>query len=202
MKKYIVFFFLVMLLMSCEKEYIIKNNSVYLKGWNEGNGNYERLVKNADAKTFENLKFKGINGVFGKDKKTVFFDGEIVENCDPKSFTFIGNYLFKDKDALFFFGFYSSSNDWRIETLNPEKARIFEYPWSTDGVKLLYGYKPVNLENIIDFKAIDKNWGKTKTKIIYENNVIKKADYETFEVLSYSLAKDKNHTYQYGKIRN
>ena len=188
--------------MSCEKEYIIKNNSVYLKGWNEGSGNYERLVKNADAKTFENLKFKGINGVFGKDKKTVFFDGEIVENCDPKSFTFIGNYLFKDKDALFFFGFYSSSNDWRIETLNPEKARIFEYPWSTDGVKLFYGYKPIKLENIIDFKAIDENWGKTKTKIIYENNVIEKADYETFEVLSYSLAKDKNHTYQYGKIKN
>lgn len=191
-----------MCLTSCERKYIIKNNSVYLKGWNEGNGSYERLVKDADAKTFKNLKFKNTNGVYGKDKENVFFDGIVVENCDPKTFEFIGNYLFKDRDALFFFGFFSSPKDWRIEISNLNKVRIFEYPWFTDDLNLYHGSKLVKIKNIVDFQVLNRNWSKTRTKIIYENSIVENVDYETFEVIDNYTAKDKNHTFYDGKISN
>lgn len=202
MKKYFILLFTILFLTSCDQKYIVKNNSVYLKGWNEGIGNYERLISDADAKSFENIELEDFNGEFGKDNYKVFYDGKAIINCDPKTFEFLGNYLFKDKNALYFFGFYSDSNDWRIDIVDPKKIKLFTYPWSTDGEHLLYGYKPIKLDDANDFQAIDEKWGKTKTKIIYEDQILEKADYNTFEVINYSTAKDKNHTYEYGKAKD
>ena len=201
MKKYFLLLFTILILTSCEKKYIVKNNSVYFKGWNEGVGNYERLIPDADAKSFANIELEDFNGKFGKDNYKVFFDGKTIKNCDPKTFEFLGNYLFKDKNAVYFFGFYSDSDDWRIDVVNPKKIKLFTYPWSTDGEYLLYGYKPLKLDDANDFQAIDENWGKTKTKIIYEDQILENVDYSTFKVINYSTAKDKNHTFEYGKIK-
>ena len=195
-----IFLFLVSL-SSCEKKYIIKNDSVYLKGWSEANGGYERLIANADPKTFEDLEFDDINGKLGKDGKRVFYDGEVVKDCDPKTFKYLGNYLFKDKNSLFFFGFYRDANDWKIDGVNVKQITLFSYPWSTDGQYLLFGYQKLKLDDVKDFQPIDEQWGKTKSKIIFESKVLKMVDYNSFKVINYSTAKDKNHTYTYGDFK-
>jgi len=67
-----VIIILSLFLFSCEQKYSIRDNQVYLKGWNEGSGNYERLVEKADAKTFQKIE-NDENLTIGKDNKYVFF---------------------------------------------------------------------------------------------------------------------------------
>src|ERR1700722_6394328 len=107
--KSLLFLLLSILWVSCGKSYIIKGNKVYLKGWNEGVGNYEILIDSADAKTFQSLDLNcDCNITFGKDKNHLFIDRTIIEGIDPNSFAFIGNDIFRDKDSAYFFGFWNS----------------------------------------------------------------------------------------------
>ncbi|NHM07492.1 hypothetical protein G4D82_09695 [Flavobacterium sp. CYK-4] len=194
--------FLILSLYSCEEKYIIENESVYFK-CNRGGGfeMSKELIAEADSKTFESLEYEDVNGTLGKDKESVFYNGQVVKSCDPKTFKYLGNYLFKDKNSLFFFGFYNTPDDWKIDGVNINKIKLFSYPWSTDGEYLIFGYQKLKLDDVKDFKPIDEQWGKTKSKIIYENKVLEMIDYNSFEVINYSTAKDKNHTYTYGDFK-
>jgi hypothetical protein len=198
--KFLLFILIAILFTSCEKKYIIKNESVYLKGWSEANGGYERLVPNADSKTFENMEFEDVNCTFGKDKYHVYMDGEIVKKCDPKTFEYIDNYFFRDKNAIYFFCFYNSTDDWRINSINPKKFKIIKDYWATDGEYLLNGYRTLKLDDLNSFVPLNENWGKTKTHIIYQTEIVKNVDYNSFEVIDLYSGKDKNHTIESSDI--
>jgi hypothetical protein len=199
-KKSLFFLILATLLLSCGKKYIINDNKVYLTGMNE-NGNYERLIDNADAKTFESLDLKcECNFTFGKDINHLFIDGIKMEGINPNSFKFLGNYIFRDKDSAYFFGVGGNMQDRKIHNINPDKIKFIKYPWAKAENKLIHGTEALELDDLSDLVLIDEDWGKTKTKIIYHGKVLKDADYQTFQIINSYSGGDKNHIFEFGKI--
>ena len=190
-------------LASCKKGYKIENSKVYYEYWNEGSGQNKRLIRIADATTFQLLDFNcDCNFDFGKDKNYLFIDGDPIRNIDPNTFKFIGNYIFRDKDSAYFFGFYNNINDCAIKGINPDKLKLITYPWSKADNILIHGYDTVLLDDINDFITIDEDWGKTKTKVINKSKILFGADPFTFKPINSFSGKDKYHVYEFGAIKN
>ena len=193
---------LLIIITSCEKNrYVIEGNSVYLKIYRGGGFQMSKeLIPQADYKTFENLDFEDVNSVLGKDKNHVYHEQDIVEKCDPQTFEYIGNYFFKDKKSIYFFGFYNSKNDWLVDSINSKKFRIIKDYWATDGQYLLNGYEKIKLDDLNSFTPLNENWGKTNQKIIYRTKILKNVDYDSFEVIDNYNGKDKYTTYDVTNI--
>ncbi|MBD1364836.1 DKNYY domain-containing protein [Mucilaginibacter sp. ZT4R22] len=190
------------LLFSCRQGYKIENDKVYYEYWNEAVGHGKLLMPSANAKTFESIGFKcDCNFNFGKDKNHLFIDGVPVKNIDPHSFKFLGNYVFADKDSAYFFGFYNDINNCAIKGIDLKRLQLIKYPWSKAGDILIHGYDTIKLSDISDFEPIDKDWGRTKSKVIQENTILKGADPNTFEIINSYSGRDKRHTYEFGKIK-
>jgi len=152
-------------------------------------------VKDADAKTFENLgedKMKVI-GYFGKDSKNVYFLGKKLKDVSTKKFEILDEKYVKDyknlynlkTDSLFFFS---------IDEIKPKKVSI-------DGLDVK-SFKV--LENSKDVTSIDYFVDKNNIYYAYEDlEKIQGADKNSFEILSYYIAKDKNNVYYKGtKMEN
>ena len=201
-KTYIALAAIVVLLLSCKRQYTIEGDKVYYEYWNEGSGDNKKLLEGADGKTFVPLKFDcDCEFMFGKDKRHLFIDGVPIKNIDPNSFVFIGNYIFKDKDSAYFFGFYNNINSCVISGVDPNKIKLIQYPWAKADKILMHGYDTIILDDINDFIPINEDWGKTKSKVLNRNEILFGADAETFKVVNRYSGKDKNHTYEFGKIK-
>jgi hypothetical protein len=191
----------VIFIFGCKRNYTIEGNKVYFNYWNEGSGNNKWLISQADGKTFQSLDFDcNCSFTFGKDKSHVFVDGIAIRGIDPNSFKFIGNYIFRDKDSAYFFGFYNDINECRIQNVNPDEIVLIRYPWAKAGDKLIHGSKAFQLDNLSDFSPIDEYWGKTKNEIIYHGSIMEGVDYNTFQVVDMYNGKDKYHEFRVGKI--
>jgi len=185
-------------LTSCRHGYKIENDKVYYEYWNEGSGQGKRLIEEADAVTFQTVEFDcDCSFAFGKDKNHLFIDGELIKNIDPNTFKFIGNYIFRDKDSAYFFGFYNNINDCVIKGVNPDKIRLIKYPWAKADNFLIHGRDTVNIADINEFVPIDDDWGKTKKHIVNNNEILYGADVETFKITSSFQGKDKNYNYEF-----
>jgi len=172
------------LIISCDFGYKKDKNKVYYKYWNSGMGIETRTfqIPKADYKTFEKLKFDcDCSFDFAKDKNHLYIDGYTYNNVDPKSFKFVGNYLFKDKDSAYFFGFYNDFNDCSIKGIDINKIQLLEYPWAKSGNVLIHGKDTLILNDINDFVVVDKDWGKTKKSVIHWNKIVPNANPETFK---------------------
>jgi hypothetical protein len=193
---------IISLLVSCsDNKYIIDNNKVYIIGWNEGNGNYKRVMKIADAKTFQTIKTESdYCNLFGKDKNFVFMDQEIIDGADPKTFKFVGNHIFKDKNYAYYFGMIYNDRGPRIDSIDINNLKLLESPWAKSGKRLIWGYTSLKLTDINDFLPINEDYGKTKKHIIFQGIILENVDYESFEVIDGGFAKDKNHNYFFGEI--
>lgn len=121
---------------------------------------------------------------FGKDKNHLFINGEIIKNIDPKTFQFIGNYIFRDKDSAYFFGFYDNLNNCLIKGINPNKINLLKYPWAKAGNILIHGNDTLSIDDINKFIPLDDDWGKTKKYIINKNQIVFGANIETFKIIS------------------
>ncbi|QNP50707.1 DKNYY domain-containing protein [Hymenobacter qilianensis] len=189
------------ILTSCRRGYKIEDDKVYYESWNEGSGQNKRIIEQADAKTFKELTFDCDCGFkFGKDKNHLFIDGELIKNIDPNTFKFIGNYIFRDKDSAYFFGFYNNLNDCVIKGVNPSKIKLIKYPWAKADNFLIHGGDIVSIDDINEFAPIDDDWGKTKKYIINNNQILYGADVETFKITSAFQGKDKKINYEFGII--
>ncbi|KUJ61373.1 hypothetical protein AR687_13110 [Flavobacteriaceae bacterium CRH] len=201
--KYLVFIIISLcFLTSCRKGYKVENNKVYYEYWNEGSGQNKTLLEKADAGSFKKLEFEcNCEFEFGKDKNHLYIDGEPIRDIDPNTFKYIGNYVFRDKDSAYFFGFYDNINDCAIKGIDVNKIKLLKYPWSKSGNILINGYDTLLLDDIDDFVIIDKNWGRTKKHIINKDKILKGADLKTFEITDSYSGKDKNHEYEFGEIK-
>lgn len=199
----VIFIGLIILsLTSCRRGYKIEGDKVYYEYWNEGSGHNKRLLENVDSKTFQALNLDcDCDFKFGKDKDHLFINGEIVNTIDPNTFKFIGNYIFRDKDSAYFFGFYNNLNDCVIKGINPDKIELIKYPWAKADNILIYGKDTVYLADINDFVPIDRDWGKTKRQIINNNRIVYGADIETFKITSNFQGKDRKYNYEFGSIK-
>jgi hypothetical protein len=200
-RKILIIVLTISFLTSCRHGYKIENDKVYYEYWNEGSGQGKRLIEEADAATFQTVEFDcDCSFAFGKDKNHLFIDGELIKNIDPNTFKFIGNYIFRDKDSAYFFGFYNNLNDCVIRGINPDKIKPIKYPWAKADNFLIHGGDTVNIDDIDEFIPIDNDWGKTKKYIINNNKILHGADVETFKITSSFQGKDKNFNYEFGII--
>lgn len=202
--KRLTFFFLILLVLtSCKRGYKVEGDKVYYEYWHSGLGfeQGKRLI-DADAKTFKSLNFDcDCSFEFGKDKNHLFINGDPIKNIDPNTFTFIGNYIFRDKDSAYFFGFYNDLNNCVIKGVNPNKIKLIKYPWAMADNLLINGQDTLFLEDINDFTPIDNDWGKTKKYIINRDKIVFGADLETFKILSPFEGKDKYFNFEFGLIK-
>jgi hypothetical protein len=193
--------FICLLVSSCGKSYVIENGQVYLSGWNEGVGNYRRPVEGADAATFTDLQFGDDCGfAFGRDKEHLYIDGVVLKDLDPSSFQFMGNYVFRDAHAAYFFGFYNDLNDTRIDSIDPNSIVLLEYPWARSGDRLIHGRTWIALDGLVDFQALNESWGRTDRHVIYEGRVVAGADPASFKATSSYQGHDRSHRYEFGKV--
>ncbi|ATP56345.1 hypothetical protein CPT03_07600 [Pedobacter ginsengisoli] len=200
-RQIIILVMTISILTSCRRGYKIEDDKVYYESWNEGSGQNKRIIEQADAKTFKELTFDcDCDFEFGKDKNHLFIDGELIKNIDPNTFKFIGNYIFRDKDSAYFFGFYNSLNDCVIKGVNPNKIRLIKYPWAKADNFLIHGGATINIDDINEFAPIDDDWGKTKKYVINKNQILHGADVETFKITSTFQGKDKKFNYEFGII--
>ncbi len=191
----------VLSLTSCRHGYKVEEDTVYYEYWNEGSGQNKRLLEQADAKTFQILNFDcDCSFKFAKDRNHLFIDGELIKNIDPHTFKFIGNYIFRDKDSAYFFGFYNNLNDCAIKGISPDNIELIEYPWAKVDNILIHGGDTLFLDDINDFVPIDRDWGKTEQYVINESQIIYGADVKTFKVINGYSGKDKEYKYEFGFI--
>lgn len=202
-KNLLILIFISSFFSSCNFGYKKENGKVFYKYWNAGMGISARTfeIKDVDFETFEEIEFDSdCSFKFARDKSNLYIDGHEYNNVDPKTFKYIGNYIFADKDFAYFFGFYNNFNDCSIKNVNPNKIELLEYPWSRSGNYLINGKSTIYLNDIKDFVPIDENWGKTKKHIINTNQILLDADVESFEVISSFEGKDKYFNYEFGAI--
>ena len=200
-KQLIIILLTLPILISCKHGYKVEGDKVYYESWNEGSGQSKRIIDQADAKTFQELNFDcDCDFEFGRDKNQLFINGELIKYIDPNTFKFIGNYIFRDKDSAYFFGFYNNLNNCVIKDVNPDKIQLIKYPWSKADNILIHGGDPVKIDDIDEFHPIDNDWGKTKKHIINNNRILYGADVETFKVISTFQGKDKKFNYEFGII--
>jgi len=201
-KKLSIIILTLTILTSCRNGYKIEGDKVYYEYWHEGLGfkQGKRLIE-ADAITFKSLSFDcDCSFEFGKDKNQLFINGGSIKNIDPNTFEFIGNYIFRDKDSAYFFGFYNNLNDCVIKGVNPDKVKLIKYPWAKADNLLIHGQDTLYLEDLNDFTPIDNDWGKTKKFIINRDKIVYGADIETFKIISSYEGKDKKYNYKFGLI--
>ena len=172
-------------------EYFKENGEIYYKM-----PYYEikSKVKDVDIESFEPLKEDRelIGDYYAKDNKYVYFYGKKLKDVLPEGFEIVKENYVKD-----------SKNVYKIEAEITDSIpissdnKINTKKISLDGLDVKTFRA---LENSKDVTSIDYFVDKNNIYYAYENlEKIQGADKNSFEVLSYYIAKDKNNVYYNGK---
>ena len=147
-------------------------------------------VKGADAKTFENLgedKMKVI-GYFGKDSKNVYFIGEKIKDVSPKGFEILDAKYVKDDKNLYKLedklSSYFSSNEIKTKKVSIDGLDVKSFKVLENNKDSYFDYYVDKSNVYIDKDNLEKITG---------------ADRNSFEILGYSIARDKNNVYNKGE---
>jgi hypothetical protein len=177
---------------SCERGYVIEDDKVFFTSWNAANGDLKYEVIGSDAASFETIEHGG-NGLFGKDKNYVYHESTIIQNVDPKTFEEIGNYYFRTKDSIYYFGSYGDINECEVKNIGSPKIELMKKePWAKAGSYIICEHNASFLEDIDTFEAIDSEWGKTKTKVVWIGHILEGVDVATFTPIDRYTGKDKS----------
>lgn len=168
-------------------EYFKENGEVYYKmPYLE----IKSKVKGADAKTFENLgedKMKVI-GYFGKDIKNVYFIGEKIKDVSPKGFEILDAKYVKDDKNLYKLedklSSYFSSNEIKTKKVSIDGLDVKSFKVLENNKDSYFDYYVDKSNVYIDKDNLEKITG---------------ADRNSFEILGYSIARDKNNVYNKGE---
>ena len=190
MKNIFIITFLLILITGCVK-YDVRNDGVYYIKWDEARGRSERLIKDADQKTFELLN----NDDYGKDKTYVFFKGSKIDGADPKSFKHIKGGYATDKERAYYF------RD-SISSASPKGFKILDGYFSRDHKNVFYCTKPLNVKSMSNFKFLTKNnlnkrWSTDGYFYWFNNYKIPSEDYENIVLLDNDagFSKDSKNVY-------
>nr|WP_315045403.1 DKNYY domain-containing protein [uncultured Leptotrichia sp.] len=168
-------------------EYFKENGEVYYK---MPYFEIKLKVKGADAKTLENIGEDNMEmaGFFGKDSKNTYFIGKKIKDVSPKGFEILDTKYVKDDKNLYKFETdslsYFSSNEIKTKKV------------SIDGL------------DVKSFKALENNkdsyfdYYVDKSNVYIDKDNLEKitgADRNSFEILGYSIARDKNNVYNKGE---
>ena len=168
-------------------EYFKENGEVYYK---MPYFEIKSKVKGADAKTLENVGEDNMEmaGFFGKDSKNTYFIGKKIKDVSPKGFEILDAKYVKDDKNL-----YKLEDDLSSYFLSSE---IKTKKVSIDGLDVK-SFKV--LENNKDYYF---NYYVDKSNVYLDKDNLEKitgADRNSFEILGYSIARDKNNVYKKGE---
>ena len=168
-------------------EYFKENGEVYYKmPYLE----IKSKVKGADAKTLENVGEDNmeIAGYFGKDSKNVYFIGEKIKDVSPKGFEILDAKYVKDDKNLYKLedklSSYFSSNEIKTKKVSIDGLDVKSF-------KILENNKDSYFDYYVD-----------KSNVYIDKDNLEKitgADRNSFEILGYSIARDKNNVYNKGE---
>ena len=168
-------------------EYFKENGEVYYK---MPYFEIKSKVKGADAKTLENVGEDNmeIAGYFGKDSKNVYFIGEKIKDVSPKGFEILDAKYVKDDKNLYKLedklSSYFSSNEIKTKKVSIDGLDVKSFKVLENNKDSYFDYYVDKSNVYIDKDNLEKITG---------------ADRNSFEILGYSIARDKNNVYNKGE---
>ena len=192
-KHYHLFIFIVSILPACTG-YVVENDGVYYRDWNEARGSGKRLLKKLDPKSFEVLD----NNDYGKDINFVYYNGNPIAGADPGTFKFVGDLYAVDK----FKAYYAGDS---IESSSSNDFKIIDSYYSSDYKDIFYTTKPLHVCTINNLKIFKnennesdyQRWATDGCFYYFMNFKIPSDDYKNLFLFkgSAGIAKDKKWVY-------
>lgn len=170
-----------------------------MKDWNEGMGNYERVLENADAESFSEIKTD--ENLYGKDKSKVYYENKIISGADPSTFKYVLKGYAIDKNRAYYY-------DDSLAHSNPKRFEIIDVYFSKDDQNVFYKNKALNVCSVDEFSLVfpsERNvlgrWSTDGCSYFYNEYKVPSNDYENTIVYKGSLgiSRDKNNVYQFDK---
>ena len=168
-------------------EYFKENGEVYYK---MPYFEIKSKVKGADAKTLENVGEDNMEmaGFFGKDSKNTYFIGKKIKDVSPKGFEILDTKYVKDDKNLYKFETdslsYFSSNEIKTKKVSIDGLDVKSFKVLENNKDSYFDYYVDKSNVYIDKDNLEKITG---------------ADRNSFEILGYSIARDKNNVYNKGE---
>jgi hypothetical protein len=140
------FFFFVLLpikLISCSSGYKkIDNKWAYIT-YDEGNWGDKHMM-NVDHQTFKLLDDKR----YGKDHSKVFFEGQLIENADSKTFRIIKNDYSSDNYQVYL-------KTYVIINADPKSFKLLKFPYARDNKHVYCGTIPMEVNDMEHFRVTE-----------------------------------------------
>ncbi|QUB97779.1 DKNYY domain-containing protein [Leptotrichia sp. oral taxon 221] len=168
-------------------EYFKENGEVYYK---MPYFEIKSKVKGADAKTLENVGEDNMEmaGFFGKDSTNAYFIGKKIKDVSPKGFEILDAKYVKDDKNLYKFETdslsYFSSNEIKTKKVSIDGLDVKSFKVLENNKDSYFDYYVDKSNVYIDKDNLEKITG---------------ADRNSFEILGYSIARDKNNVYNKGE---
>ena len=168
-------------------EYLKKDGEVY---YEMPYFEIKSKVKGADAKTLENVGEDNMEmaGFFGKDSKNTYFIGKKIKDVSPKGFEILDTKYVKDDKNLYKFETdslsYFSSNEIKTKKVSIDGLDVKSFKVLENNKDSYFDYYVDKSNVYIDKDNLEKITG---------------ADRNSFEILGYSIARDKNNVYNKGE---
>lgn len=178
--------------------YHLKNNKMYFVSTEPGGfGKYEHELLDVELGTFQVL-----TGDYAKDSKKVYFNGDIVNGADPKTFErikvdprLVQDYYSKDATNIF-------QGTSRLDISDVNSFQLFPGQYYKDSTAVYHKEKKIIGAVSESFKVVgrDYTWfGLDQANVYYLGNALPGADPGSFEILTLAsdkkFAKDKNSTF-------
>ncbi len=160
------------------------------------------IVPNANE-TPQNVSAEGI--VYARDSQNVFtYSGDTLPQTDPATFRFVpmfnGYYLAYDKNSVYFQHNPIKNADGRTfiklsDLYFKDKKAVWILSLGKD-----VQWVTIPEADVATFEVFKKWYAKDKNYVYYEHNTVEGADPDTFQEMENGEGRDKNSTYQSGKI--
>lgn len=174
-------------------------DTVYYKSWNEGSGGHKNRLAGADPNTFKILKHDS----YAKDRRQVYYKGELVKGADAETFESLGDFYARDKNR----GYYGGDS---IRSSKGSSFRVIDAYYSTDGVDVFYTTNRLGVCSAKDFRFVyadEEDWKRWTTDgcfYFYKHYRVPSDDYKNIQLFKdgAGFAKDEKHVYFKGRIIN
>ena len=155
-----------------------------------------KKIEEIDTETFEII---GFFSDYAKDKKNVYYRGEILKGADSESIELVGRFYgyAKDNKRVYYRGKLLSGADPKTF----QELRGFSY--ARDKRNIYYQEKLMKEADVDTFEIIkNSNYSKDKRFVYYNGEKVKKINKNKLEVLTPIFLKDDNDFYYEGKGLN
>jgi len=138
--------------------------------------------------------FVAIDENYFKDKRQVIYNGDVVEHADPQSFEILNHFFTRDKERLYC--------GCKPIDMNVDTYKIQDDCYILDNKLVYFLSTPILEADAASFCSLGGNFSKDKKYVFYRDEIVDKANPDTFEVLNYSECKDDQYRFYFsqGKV--